>query len=293
MAAGVLVVSAADAAGRAGAAGAAHDAAVAAWWLGEALHLRRPDGARAARGHAVRGAGRVAHGRARPGDIPGQIRLQPVGLRVLRRVPALAHADHPAQLRSPVRRQLRPPGRPGLPGGRDRGQRPDPADRPGHLPGRADRGRAGAHRLHPRHLPADPAGRRQRQDRAGRGYRLRHQPALPGVRRDLRLPDARPGVLRPGPARGAHRHPAGRRPGAGDRGLGRGSRARCRHRRHPPHHQLRARRHGHPGRRGCAGDQGPPGLHRGGLLRGGQRGPGRAVDLAGLARHHGLPVPRG
>ena len=42
MAAGVLVISAADAAGRAGAGGAGHAAAIAAWWLGEALIFAPP-----------------------------------------------------------------------------------------------------------------------------------------------------------------------------------------------------------------------------------------------------------
>ena len=42
MAAGVLVISAADAAGRAGASGAGHDVAVAAYWLGEAVIFAAP-----------------------------------------------------------------------------------------------------------------------------------------------------------------------------------------------------------------------------------------------------------
>jgi hypothetical protein len=56
MAAGVLVVSAAFAVGRGGAAGAGHDAAVAAYWLGQALIFAAPT--------------MLVLGRPEPGDVP-------------------------------------------------------------------------------------------------------------------------------------------------------------------------------------------------------------------------------
>jgi hypothetical protein len=56
MAAGVLVISAADAVGRAGLGGGAHDAAVAAYWLGEALIFAGPTA--------------LVLGRATPGEAP-------------------------------------------------------------------------------------------------------------------------------------------------------------------------------------------------------------------------------